>query len=80
LSRFDGRSDGISVTFASSSNEPFKVLIVGGGVAGLEAALALRDLCGERIATTMIASVLAGRDRARNRAGAASRRLQVAGS
>jgi sulfide:quinone oxidoreductase len=43
------------VTFAHSSAEPFKVLIVGGGVAGLEAALALRELGGERIATTMIA-------------------------
>jgi sulfide:quinone oxidoreductase len=42
------------VTFASTSGEPFTVLIVGGGVAALEAALALRDLCGERIATTMI--------------------------
>jgi sulfide:quinone oxidoreductase len=43
------------VTFASSSHEPFHVLIVGGGVAALEAALALRELGGERIATTMIA-------------------------
>jgi sulfide:quinone oxidoreductase len=43
------------VTFADSSSEPFNVLIVGGGVAGLEAALALRELGGERIATTMIA-------------------------
>jgi sulfide:quinone oxidoreductase len=43
------------VTFAHSSAEPFNVLIVGGGVAGLEAALALRELGGERIATTMIA-------------------------
>lgn len=39
------------MTSASSSKEPFDVLIVGGGVA----ALALRDLGGERIATTMIA-------------------------
>jgi sulfide:quinone oxidoreductase len=54
LSRFDGRSDVISVTFGSSSNEPFTVLVVGGGVAGLEAVLALRDLGGDRIATTMI--------------------------
>ena len=34
---------------------PFRVLIVGGGVAGLEAALALRDLAGERVATTVLA-------------------------
>jgi sulfide:quinone oxidoreductase len=43
------------VTFADSSVEPFNVLIVGGGVAALEAALALRELGGERTATTMIA-------------------------
>jgi sulfide:quinone oxidoreductase len=34
---------------------PLQVVIVGGGVAGLEAALALRDLGGDRIATTLIA-------------------------
>jgi sulfide:quinone oxidoreductase len=45
----------VAVTFADSSAERFNVLIVGGGVAALEAALALRDLGGERIATTMIA-------------------------
>ena len=39
----------------SSSSQPFKVLIAGGGVAALEAALALRDLGGERIATTILA-------------------------
>ena len=38
-----------------SQNEPFDVLIVGGGVAAFEAALALRDLGGDRIATTMVA-------------------------
>ena len=38
-----------------STNTPFRVVIVGGGVAGLEAALALRDLAGERIATTLLA-------------------------
>ena len=43
------------MTFVSPSNEPFHVLIVGGGVAALEAALALRELGGQRIATTMIA-------------------------
>jgi sulfide:quinone oxidoreductase len=43
------------MTFADSPVEPFNVLIMGGGVAALEAALALRDLGGERIATTMIA-------------------------
>jgi sulfide:quinone oxidoreductase len=39
-----------------SNNTPFRVVIVGGGVAGLEAALALRELAGERVATTMLAS------------------------
>jgi sulfide:quinone oxidoreductase len=43
------------VTLASSSNEPFRVLIVGGGVAALEAALALRELGGDRMSTTLIA-------------------------
>lgn len=33
---------------------PFRVLIVGGGVAALEAAIALRDLAAERISTTML--------------------------
>lgn len=37
------------------SSEPFKVLIAGGGVAALEAALALRELGGDQIATTMLA-------------------------
>lgn len=38
-----------------STHIPFRVLIVGGGVAGLEAALALRELAGERVATTLLA-------------------------
>src|SRR5690242_10971367 len=38
-----------------SDHQPLKVVIVGGGVAGLEAALALRDLAGDRVATTMVA-------------------------
>jgi sulfide:quinone oxidoreductase len=40
---------------SSSTHTPFRVLIVGGGVAGLEAALALRDVAGERVATTLLA-------------------------
>jgi sulfide:quinone oxidoreductase len=35
--------------------EPFRVLIVGGGVAALEAALALHELADERVATTLLA-------------------------
>ncbi|HEY2650472.1 MAG TPA: hypothetical protein VGI50_01035 [Solirubrobacteraceae bacterium] len=35
--------------------EAFEVLIAGGGVAGLEAALALRDLAGERVALRLLA-------------------------
>jgi sulfide:quinone oxidoreductase len=38
----------------SSTHTPFKVLIVGGGVAGLEAALALRELAEERVSTTIL--------------------------
>jgi sulfide:quinone oxidoreductase len=45
----------ISVTPVSFSEKPFNVLIVGGGVAALEAALALRELGGASIATTMLA-------------------------
>lgn len=40
---------------SSDPQQPFKVLIAGGGVAGLEAALALRDLAGERVSVTMLA-------------------------
>jgi sulfide:quinone oxidoreductase len=39
---------------SSTTTTPFRVLIVGGGVAGLEAALALRELAGERITTTLL--------------------------
>ncbi len=39
----------------STTHTPFKVLIVGGGVAGLEAALALRELADDRVATTLLA-------------------------
>lgn len=35
--------------------QPLKVVIAGGGVAGLEAALALHDLAGERVDMTMLA-------------------------
>jgi sulfide:quinone oxidoreductase len=35
--------------------KPFKVLIVGGGVAALEATLALRDLAGDRVDITLLA-------------------------
>jgi len=39
---------------SSGSGQPLKVLIAGGGVAGLEAALALRDLAGDRVTTAML--------------------------
>jgi len=38
-----------------STHTPFRVLIVGGGVAGLEASIALRELAGERVTTTLLA-------------------------
>ena len=37
-----------------AEKEPLNVLIAGGGVAGLEAALALRELAGDRVATTLL--------------------------
>lgn len=39
----------------ASPATPFKVAIVGGGVAALEGALALRDLAGDRVSVTMLA-------------------------
>lgn len=39
----------------SYDSRAFNVLIAGGGVAGLETALALRDLAGDRVTTTMLA-------------------------
>jgi sulfide:quinone oxidoreductase len=39
----------------ANNQTPFRVVIAGGGVAGLEAALALRDLAGDRIAATLLA-------------------------
>lgn len=39
----------------SSNSVRFNVLIAGGGVAALEAAVALRDLAGERVRTTLLA-------------------------
>ena len=38
-----------------NQHQPFRVLIVGGGVAALEAALALGDLAGDRVSTTLLA-------------------------
>jgi sulfide:quinone oxidoreductase len=38
----------------SNDSRPFHVLIAGGGVAGLETALALRDLAGDRVTMTML--------------------------
>jgi sulfide:quinone oxidoreductase len=37
-----------------SSGSPLKVLVAGGGVAGLEALLALRDLAGDRVELTLL--------------------------
>jgi sulfide:quinone oxidoreductase len=44
------------VDLASASPQPLQVVIAGGGVAALEAALALRELAGERVRTTLLAS------------------------
>jgi sulfide:quinone oxidoreductase len=39
---------------AGEAREPSRVVIAGGGVAALEAALALRDLAGSRVSTTLL--------------------------
>jgi sulfide:quinone oxidoreductase len=39
---------------SSSSTSPLRVLVAGGGVAGLEALLALRDLAGDRVESTLL--------------------------
>jgi sulfide:quinone oxidoreductase len=39
----------------TSSRDPFRVVIAGGGVAAIEAGLALHDLAGGRVATTLLA-------------------------
>lgn len=44
-----------SNTQVNPSHERFRVLIAGGGVAALEAALALRDLAGDRVRTALLA-------------------------
>jgi hypothetical protein len=44
-----------AVALGSTPNDPLDVVIVGGGVAALEAALALRELGGKRVTTTMVA-------------------------
>src|SRR3954454_22708115 len=36
-------------------NPPFRVIVAGGGVAGLEALLALHDLAGDRVDLTLLA-------------------------
>ena len=38
-----------------NQQQPFRVLIVGGGVAALEAVLALRDMAGDRVSMTLLA-------------------------
>jgi sulfide:quinone oxidoreductase len=43
------------VSLTGNSSEPLRVLVAGGGVAALEATLALRELAGDRIDLTMVA-------------------------
>jgi sulfide:quinone oxidoreductase len=43
------------VTPANASKDRFNVLVAGGGVAALEGALALRELAGDRVSTTLLA-------------------------
>src|SRR4051794_29441988 len=41
---------------SATGDRPFRVVIAGGGVAGLEALLALRDLAGDRVAVTLLSA------------------------
>jgi sulfide:quinone oxidoreductase len=43
------------MTEATPTTAPHRVVIAGGGVAGLEALIALRELAGDRVSTTLIA-------------------------
>lgn len=45
----------LAMNSSNSPTPPFRTLIAGGGVAALEAALALHELGGDRIATTLLA-------------------------
>jgi len=45
----------MDVSRASSAPSPLSVVIAGGGVAALEAALALNDLAGDQVSTTLLA-------------------------
>src|SRR5579875_1705760 len=51
----DRRSAQRFTAHLTAGGHPFRVLIVGAGVAGLEAALALRELAGERVALELLA-------------------------
>src|SRR5436305_8087314 len=55
--RAGGRRDAGAMTPLAPGRgrrEPLRVLIAGGGVAGLETLLALRDLAGRRVAVTLL--------------------------
>jgi sulfide:quinone oxidoreductase len=43
------------VTGGAATGRPLRVLVAGGGVAGLEGALALRDLAGDRVSVSLLA-------------------------
>src|SRR4051794_15191134 len=46
---------GAARAYGRGMTPPFRVLVAGGGVAGLEALLALRDLAGDRAELTLLA-------------------------
>ena len=51
-----GRPAGASAAMTTNPHpEPLRVLVAGGGVAGMEAVLALRELAGERVDITLLA-------------------------
>jgi sulfide:quinone oxidoreductase len=49
-----GRCETVRVMYADSHSDPLRVVVAGGGIAGLETMVALRGLVGHRVALTLV--------------------------